>query len=116
MALTMSEKTEFTPGQLEQIGRLSPSRFSALLEPAEAEDRAAARATTLGKWCDLAPSELRCRVNIESIRWGFDRQTGKRFLIMYSPENDYTAAQQQKVANGLRAGDQWLYVIPWLVK
>ena len=99
-ALTTAEGRLFTADQLAQIQRLSAARRDELL--------AQRRSVIVGRLASRTVEQLRCRVNVLSVHWGSTP------TVNYATENDYTRAEMQTIADGLKDG-KWLMRIPELL-
>ena len=76
----------FTESQQTQVNRFSADR-RAQLTPAKLER--------------YTPEQLRARVNIRSV--------SSSGVIQWSPENDYTAAEMEAIAEGSQQGGKWMF-------
>ena len=98
--LTASEKAQFTTASLTQFNRLSAARRDEFLVP-ETRDDGAFREKSVAKLAGLSTPQMRARVNVIGVAWGKD------IVVNYAPEDDYTAAQKEAIADGLVQGKGW---------
>ena len=100
-ALTNDEKRLFDAAQLTQLNRLTARRRDEFLTPEE-PDNGEFRASMLAKLARRSPVRLRARVNVIGVARG-----GMKQVVNYAPENDYTDAEMEAIADGLTQGSGW---------
>ena len=101
MGLTAEERRSFTAAKLTELDRMGARRMNDYLEPPDAEgaptrtseEKASARAKCIGQWANMSVPALRMRVNCLSF--------GQP--VTYATENDYTAAERDRIAWGWKA-------------
>ena len=105
MALTTSERSNFSTDQLVEVDRIGD--IDAFLTPDDSEtDAADYKSKRLGILAGLSVGALKARVNITGVEIGYES------TVNYSSDNNYTSAEQITISEIKDIGrDGWANVI-----